>query len=937
MSDNLKPLIFVSPLSDTLKKLREVIGPNAEAEGIEVYDAENMEEACQLIPSVGQSVTLMSHPKHCALTLQKNRKFFKKMNSKMILLSSKSIPRKTLDKFMKVGLTENIVEPVNPKTLLYKVRLQLKSIATAKEESEMNRKFEQDSSQQEEKDDFSLKKKQSTDNNQEQEEEEEKEVREKKKAQEIEMENYSNVQRKEQQEESIETHYKGKNSQQETSIEEETNEKKKYKEEEIDTHYKGQLTKSLELEEEDPHEKSSHDIDVDVDEMDALRSQVSLEVEQDLQKKRELNQEEAPLEQEKPKKNPKLELQEDASKDSISKKEAEDLGGHYKGQLSKGLEVEDDESDFKEKKLAEKMDSMMEGEAASQLDIEDDDEPSIKEDSSDELYNEEKNKFDALDIEDDKQSDKEKLLEVEAETQKKGSDYLKDEDPLENEESQKKSQLEIEEENLTDDPEAKKVDEIDKYLRSKSAQKLEVDEDKEDLFQDKKEKQKEAQELEDSPTLEVVDENKERELENEEQIKKEDTKERTSTSLDIQEDPNSHKLEKEDVETQEKDLLAKKPHLEIDDEKSSRKSSETRSQEKDQLKRSNAKSDHIKTHYSSREGIKHGNGDWDSKWNKPQKPLEDDFPKQENENALFIEKEDHGEQTINYEKLKADFDAISYDRLPNKKKISTEYDGPVAKIKTFGKTIFSELENQDVIVQVEEVQDELDESTQVFEPQPLGIDHAVLVLNYYMKEETQIHQVCKLISKQILKNYSGSTAFFSYDQKSNHHFPLYRHLVEGELGEAPRKPTEQEKEGLSKSELKSLIKEYDNDLLAFNQQKEELTQDWLQVYGEDISLWQQATTPSWKDHTFQNKENYYVVPFFEGKRKLGFAVVCFEESFNPMLEKPLEVILETARGLFLESSQNEKENTNNSSKSKKENNSKEKGGFLSSLWKKVAS
>ena len=50
---------------------------------------------------------------------------------------------------MKVGLTECIVEPVNPKTLLYKVRLQLRSISTDKveDDTDMQKKFGEESEQ----------------------------------------------------------------------------------------------------------------------------------------------------------------------------------------------------------------------------------------------------------------------------------------------------------------------------------------------------------------------------------------------------------------------------------------------------------------------------------------------------------------------------------------------------------------------------------------------------------------------------------------------------------------------------------------------------------------------------------------------------------------------------------------------------------------------
>ena len=138
--DNKKPLIFVEPMSETLKKLYEVIEPNAEEEGIEIYVVEDIGEMTQLIPTLGQTLILASSPKKCAMMMQQNRKVIKKIQTKIILLSPKAIPRKILEKFMKLGLTECVVEPVNPKTLLYKVRLFLRSIVTKKESAGFNDK-----------------------------------------------------------------------------------------------------------------------------------------------------------------------------------------------------------------------------------------------------------------------------------------------------------------------------------------------------------------------------------------------------------------------------------------------------------------------------------------------------------------------------------------------------------------------------------------------------------------------------------------------------------------------------------------------------------------------------------------------------------------------------------------------------------------------------
>jgi len=88
-----KPLIFLEPLSETLKKLKEVISGTADDEGIEIFEVDSLEEMHQLIPTVGQSLTLCSNPKLCAGMLKQNKKAIKRLQSKVILLSPKQIPR----------------------------------------------------------------------------------------------------------------------------------------------------------------------------------------------------------------------------------------------------------------------------------------------------------------------------------------------------------------------------------------------------------------------------------------------------------------------------------------------------------------------------------------------------------------------------------------------------------------------------------------------------------------------------------------------------------------------------------------------------------------------------------------------------------------------------------------------------------------------------
>lgn len=141
-----KPLIFLSPLSERLNELKESIESTAEDENIEIYDIESLEELNQLIHHLGQFLLLTASPKHCASFLQKNMRSIKSEQSKVILITSKQFPSKIVDRLNKLGLTDLILETVAPKTLQYKVKLQLRSITGQKEEeAEVHIKHEEES------------------------------------------------------------------------------------------------------------------------------------------------------------------------------------------------------------------------------------------------------------------------------------------------------------------------------------------------------------------------------------------------------------------------------------------------------------------------------------------------------------------------------------------------------------------------------------------------------------------------------------------------------------------------------------------------------------------------------------------------------------------------------------------------------------------------
>lgn len=133
--ENLKQLVVVPPMSEAFEKLNEVLVAIADDEKIEITEIFTVKDLSSMV-STGQSLVIFSNAKSCALFLQENKFLIAKFHTKVILLIPKELPKKTLQKFLKLGLTEAIFEGSPPKTLLNKVKMLLRSIKSANPKNE---------------------------------------------------------------------------------------------------------------------------------------------------------------------------------------------------------------------------------------------------------------------------------------------------------------------------------------------------------------------------------------------------------------------------------------------------------------------------------------------------------------------------------------------------------------------------------------------------------------------------------------------------------------------------------------------------------------------------------------------------------------------------------------------------------------------------------
>src|SRR5690606_5604923 len=69
--------------------------------------------------------------------------------------------------------------------------------------------------------------------------------------------------------------------------------------------------------------------------------------------------------------------------------------------------------------------------------------------------------------------------------------------------------------------------------------------------------------------------------------------------------------------------------------------------------------EHIQKYYKSGEGIKHQDDNWGNGFPKPAVTVQDEFKNTEEKTLSLLEKPERGEQTIDYRKLKDQFDALS--------------------------------------------------------------------------------------------------------------------------------------------------------------------------------------------------------------------------------------------------------------------------------------
>lgn len=860
MSDT-KPFIFIEPLSETLQKLKEVVMETASEEGIEIFTIENMMEANQLIPTVGQSLIVCSNPKKCAALLQTNRKVISKLSSKVILLSPKVLPRKTLEKFMKVGLTECVVEPVPSKTLLYKVKLLLRSISSRKEEGDMEmRSIKGDDEA-------------PTNTNEKQrlekgiiseESPEERLQRERKQSEALEADYDLNA-RSEKKAEEIDGHWSGQ-----LQKEREQAQKKKERELEegsvdyLESHYKGKLNTSLEEEDEEEtnRKKANSEIEIDYDDFkEAPQKEPSFDVDSLRAQKK------------------KNGVKEKEGKDLTSEGTKEKIETHYKGKIG---EFKIDEEEY--------------GELTAGTDIELDFTPEEKERSKESSHEDEDDevakKNQEIDLDFDEKKAK-KTLAIEEEEDEKRREQAVELDLSENDRDRHQNGTD---QKAKKDPHTGEVDHIETMLKGHLDHTRPEQEEEDDYkdtpdsitlsFEDKTKGNEETQEDEeedfydrDKINLEFTDTpdyKKEKLEEDSEDIyEREATTSSHSTQSRKRESPKDQTEEDEDeterrgtVQLELVESADRKRAQKSEDEDDFLRTKKVDAKQENERERSpiDAHAEHIQTYYKSGEGIKHVDDNWDNKYERPRRSDEDDSGARDEKILQMLTKENLGEQTIDYRRLKEQFDAISIG-IDGKLKMADVLitDSGGGKKRKGPRYYREDIVAEDATNENEEEQEEDELKNQIFSPTPGGLDFVIKMSNLFQSKELKEEDYFNSVAELLWEKFGAHCCFFIRRPEKSEYEIAFQKQIEGADPESPQ------------------------------------AQFSISAAMENkFETWALMSLPYWLDHTFQTDNQMFFFPYTEGAQKIGFATVHFFNKVEEQIASEVEVILESVRGVYLQ-------------------------------------
>lgn len=918
--ENKKPLVIIPPYSEPLKKLGAILASPEESAQTEIYVVDDLKEAGQLIPTLGQCLIVIANAKKCALFLQENRWAISKNHSKVILMTPKEIPQKTLMKFLKIGLTEVILETLPPKSLLYKIKLLLRSVKGQKNEKDENINVKSmldmsqvknaDEQQRVEKgiiaDDHSP-----TDSPQEKERKMEIESDE-------EALDYLKSKKKNNAEENvIDTHWKTMKKAEELQMdmEEDDVSKTKSDNEEISTYYKTDRDTNIELDIIDDqkmrgkaggrddvtdfsieklkrqaleeidmedgakkHKPKSSEFESEDDEEDFIDTKVIEEVDQKnnkyVDKKEEIANEEK-------KKDKSVGIEETISAEKKKRDTDNDLNhidNYYKGKINQNqLDLEEEAEDFVDKK-------------------------SISEENNEESSEVEK----AIELESsipDYVEKKKNNLEENADQEKKNKNSL---DQVESEDAYMRGKLQTQQMQLEDEDffdKKEKLEEIKSHDKTKAQAESNLD-DEDDLANRKELTRSLDIDTDDRPDFIDTEE-----AFTHEELRAKEKNTNTELELDHSKDSDLSKLDDEEKNARHQKLqrltVDENDLDDLDIEKTAKDDSGN-----PKLKKLNS------TQFDLENGLDHnaiGNGQvehldkymrsrdsksQDQDWNLGQKKKDVDLQLEKSHSAqvdlnLQNDFKDAGEITIDYRKLKEEFELLK--------------EGENLKP--------DELEKLRKSIRGEGDDDE--SSIRVYLPEPKNVDFAVEISIDLMDNTLKPKDIWEKIARKIHAQ-KGHIVFFQYSKPNDlkEAFSLFQ-IMDSTL---------------IRDDIREKYNEMKKDGDYFKAQANYSLANWrcAEILNAENKPWEDIDLPQWAEQELQNKSVEYIYPMYDGLDRMGHIYIWFPDGIIYQEAKFIDLILECSRALYLEQIIRSSK-TKNSTVEEEPTTEKEKTNFLSGI------
>ncbi len=894
MMENAKALIIIEPMSPPLRKLYEVLLSISIEENIDITVITNLNEAAQLFSMGGQFLTLVSDPKNCAIFLQENRASNLARHSKTLLFTPKPLPVKFLDKFIKLGLTENLLDTAQPKTLLFKVKLLLKSLKpntlveekAEKQDQVIKSMLDLNINSAEEKPLIHTEEVTSTNTATT--------TDPKKKKIEIELEGgldyLTNLNKKKShKEESIDTNWSSRKSNS-TSIslasEEEDkkgNDKYDKSNEELDGYMRNKQVKNINIEfsedsaskdnknkqseisdENDKHSKEkkksielelqstkekakNKSVETEESERSAsrIKSLAGIEIELEKTAKRADNgvtneTDEAPLKSKKSSFELELESQAKTRNNDLEVDESNGNNNSKKQKSAIDIELADNLKKTKEHTDAnETEDPRAQRKANSELELT----PSDRKTKAELLLEQnaeerEKNKHNSIQLEDSLESQLQDAESNQAleESNKKNKKRLDLELELEH---SKRSNEDNEIEKLRKASDDKRIVKLNDLEESRSDRDKGINSELESEL-DKKKKNK-LQELE------LTSSDKEKSKNEQDELAEKNANKNKSTDIELtnSSDKADNKKSAENQENQGNLKTRNKPLIELTLESSKKKNTDSASS--------------IDTHMRSKESTSKEQ-DWSQKNNHKDITLKMVSKSSDEIDLKNSSRKDNGEITIDYRALREEFNELGKSNY----KSSALVEG----------------KNKEVSDLVEESPHE------VIILQANGFDFAVNIINQYYNTDIKSVNIIKSVAYKLFNEEKALSVFYSYSHKTNEHKELFSSFTEY--------PTT----SLEFWNQFKLDKDNFESLFSYSMST------WIcREIKENNSFWKDTELPSWATQELTNKPVEFIYPFFDGLDRMGLGYLYFPDGIQPKNEKKIIVLLELLRGIFLETIQ----------------------------------